>query len=225
MTESKNAKVGKNSKIPLPKPLREGQERPRETHGRPKVSPKITETSFPAQRENSQLTEEPCTSYSTPSGNEPENCFDFFCVFWYPDFPSCLGFERQDSRNFSRWMSRWCKEHLPFWATASGPQFLCVQNGGGGLDYTDQVFFPVSKCSNSCYLNLDSGSPFSFPRPPEELRCLNMVVGTGFGILVAWFHLLHHLQDSLDANQLSTWWPFPQIEHSHSTSMRECELN
>lgn len=224
MTESKNAKVEKNSKIQLPKPLREGQERPREMHDRPKVSPKVTETSFPAQRENS-INWRALHLLLYPLWQWIWELPWFLLCLLIPWLSLLSGIERQDSRNFSRWMSRWCKEHLPIWAPASGPQFLCVQNGGGGLDYMDQMFFPVSKCSNSCYLNLDSGSPFSFPRPPEELRCLNMVVGTGFGILVAWFHLLHHLQDGLDANHLSTWWPFPQLEHSHSPSLCECELN
>lgn len=53
------------------------------------------------------------------------------------------------------------------WAPAHGPQFPCVQIGGGGLDSIDQVLFTVSRCSNSSLFNLEFRIPVFFPKDPR----------------------------------------------------------
>lgn len=68
-----------------------------------------------------------------------------------------------------------------------------------------------------------SQSPFL--RLPGELRVSTRCAGTGFGSPGTWFRLLHHSQYDLEANHLNASWPFPQLEHCHSTSVRECELD
>lgn len=96
--------------------------------------------------------------------------------------------ERQNGRNFSRCLSRWCQGHLPVWVPVHSPYFLCMQNRKGRLDYMDQMCFTVSECSNSYLFNLEFKIPIFFPSVPRRThRSWHSMLAQDSG---AWFHLL-----------------------------------
>ena len=98
--------------------------------------------------------------------------------------------------------------------------FLCVQNGGRGLDCMDRRLCKVSQRSNSYLFRI----PVFSPKPPRGAEGSQHCAGSGFrdSDLVS---PLPSLTYDLEANHLSASWPFPQLEHSHSASVHECELN
>lgn len=84
----------------------------------------------------------------------------------------------------------------------------------------DQRFCKVSQCSNSYLFRV---SVFS-PKPPRGAEGFQHCAGPEFRLcdLVS---PLPSLTYDLEANHLSASWPFPQLEHSHSASAPDCELN
>ena len=190
----------------LSKTVRGGQERPRANAWWAQGQPQSPRDLLSIQKKKRSIYWRAIPSPILPLAvQQTVDCLDFLCVFPIHCRPQlCMGLK---GRMTGTLVGTW----------AGGTKSTCPH---GLLLVAIFLYAPIP-----IYLIWDLGSQFSLLRLPGELRVSTRCAGTGFGSPGAWFRLLHHSQYDLEANHLNALWPFPQLEHCHSTSVRECELN